>query len=69
MSDQWPERDDRTDTSPGAQSGSEDLPHDRTVPGTESATEGYETEGGTRHGDPLAGVEADEGAEGDTTSR
>lgn len=49
---------DRDDESPGAQSGSEDLPHERVVPGTGSATEGYEPDGGgTRSGDPLEGVE------------
>ncbi|MBE1535415.1 hypothetical protein [Actinomadura algeriensis] len=51
---------------PGAASGREDRPHERIVPGTESAAEGYEdeSEGGTREGDPTAGVERDEGERG-----
>jgi hypothetical protein len=32
---------------------------DRVIPGTASAEEGYSTEGGTRHGEPLAGLEAE----------
>jgi hypothetical protein len=31
---------------------------DRVIPGTASAEEGYSTEGGTRHGEALAGLEA-----------
>ncbi|GGV25052.1 hypothetical protein GCM10010182_54510 [Actinomadura cremea] len=47
---------------PGATSGREDRPHERIVPGTESAAEGYQDEGdrGTRTGDPTAGAERDE---------
>ena len=32
---------------------------DRVIPGTASAAEGYSTEGGTRHGEALAGLEAE----------
>ncbi|WP_037558404.1 hypothetical protein [Spirillospora albida] len=55
-------RDDPADRGPGAGSGHEAQPHERVVPGTGSAAEGYEgpdSEGGTREGDPLAGVEKD----------
>ncbi|NDU73972.1 hypothetical protein GWI34_15195 [Actinomadura sp. DSM 109109] len=46
---------------PGASSGHEDQPHERVVPGTRSAEEGYEpdAESGTRDGNPIAGVELD----------
>ncbi|MES9542433.1 MULTISPECIES: hypothetical protein [unclassified Actinomadura] len=46
---------------PGAGSGREDQPHERVVPGTDSADEGYESdaESGTRDGNPIAGVELD----------
>ncbi|WP_141576911.1 hypothetical protein [Actinomadura sp. WMMA1423] len=46
---------------PGASSGREDQPHERVVPGTDSAEEGYESdaESGTRDGNPIAGVELD----------
>jgi hypothetical protein len=39
----------------------EEQAHERVVPGTESADEGYESdaESGTRDGDPIAGVEKD----------
>ncbi|WP_157406266.1 hypothetical protein [Actinomadura chibensis] len=49
----------KKDDEPGAASGLEDQPHERVVPGTGSAAEGYEAdaEGGTREGDPTAGVE------------
>jgi hypothetical protein len=51
----------KKDEEPGASSGLEDQPHERVVPGTESAEEGYEpdAEGGTREGNPIAGVERD----------
>jgi hypothetical protein len=54
---------DTADRGPGASSGSEELPHERIVPGNGSAAEGYEArEGrGTRDGDPIAGVELDPG--------
>ncbi|RSN45563.1 MULTISPECIES: hypothetical protein [Actinomadura] len=47
---------------PGAGSGREDRPHERIVPGTGTAAEGYqdEDEQGTRTGDPTAGVERDD---------
>jgi hypothetical protein len=49
---------------PGA--GSQEPPvQDRVIPGTASAEEGYSTEGGTRHGEALAGLEADADAETD----
>jgi hypothetical protein len=49
---------DGTDEAPGAGSGAEDEPHERVVPGTASATEGYaHTDEGTADADPLAGVE------------
>jgi hypothetical protein len=52
---------DAADRGPGASSGSEELPHERVVPGQGSAAEGYESrEGnGTRDGNPIAGVERD----------
>ncbi|MFC9975574.1 hypothetical protein ACFVH6_32250 [Spirillospora sp. NPDC127200] len=65
MSEQRPER-GPDDPDPGSHAGPEETPRDRVVPGTGSATEGYETEGGTRHGDPLEGVEADDGGRTDT---
>ncbi|SNR62990.1 hypothetical protein [Actinomadura mexicana] len=51
---------------PGASSGLEDQPHERVVPGSESAEEGYEgdAESGTRDGNPIAGVELDADDEG-----
>lgn len=54
-------RDDPADRGPGASSGMEEQAHERVVPGTESADEGYESdaESGTRDGDPIAGVEKD----------
>ncbi|WP_067472078.1 hypothetical protein [Actinomadura hibisca] len=66
MSEQRPERHDRDDPGRGAHSGWEETPRDRVVPGTGSATEGYETEGGTRHGVPLEGVEDDDPDRPDT---
>jgi hypothetical protein len=58
---------DPADRGPGAHSGQESPAQERIVPGTASAAEGYSSEGGTRQGDPLAGVEkeprdAEEGA-------
>ncbi|GAA1873511.1 hypothetical protein [Actinomadura bangladeshensis] len=54
-------KDDPADRGPGASSGMEERAHERVVPGTESADEGYESdaESGTRDGDPIAGVEKD----------
>lgn len=54
-------KDEPADREPGASSGLEDRPHERVVPGTESADEGYESdaESGTREGDPTAGIERD----------
>jgi hypothetical protein len=49
---------DPADRGPGAHSGHESRQQNRVVPGTASAAEGYQSErGGTRDGDPLAGVE------------
>lgn len=52
-------RDPQDDKGPGASSGLEEQAHERVVPGSESAAEGYEgdAESGTRDGDPIAGVE------------
>jgi hypothetical protein len=47
----------RDEGEPGAHSGGESQPHDRLLPGTASAVEGYRTEGGTASAEPLAGVE------------
>ncbi|MFF4213115.1 hypothetical protein ACFYZE_27930 [Streptomyces sp. NPDC001796] len=47
---------------PGAHSGAESQAQERTVPGTASAKEGYQTERGTTAGKPLEGVEKDERA-------
>ncbi|GAA2145208.1 hypothetical protein [Actinomadura napierensis] len=54
---------DPADRGPGASSGHEELPRERIVPGNGSAAEGYESrEGnGTRDGNPIAGVERDDG--------
>jgi hypothetical protein len=41
----------------GSHSGAESEARDRTVPGTASAREGYQSEGGTAHGEALEGVE------------
>ncbi|MFF3905683.1 hypothetical protein ACFYZJ_06655 [Streptomyces sp. NPDC001848] len=45
---------------PGAHSGAESQARERTVPGTASAEEGYQTERGTTAGKPLEGVEKEE---------
>ena len=52
-------KNDPADRGPGASSGQEEQAHERVVPGTESADEGYESDAaaGTRGGDPSAGVE------------
>jgi hypothetical protein len=47
---------------PGSHSGAESQAQERTVPGTASAKEGYQTERGTTAGKPLEGVEKGEGA-------
>ncbi|MFF8315996.1 hypothetical protein ACF06V_02390 [Streptomyces bobili] len=49
----------RSPEEPGAHSGAESLPRERSVPGTASAKEGYQTERGTTAGKPLEGVEAE----------
>ncbi|GAA2452720.1 hypothetical protein [Streptomyces glaucus] len=53
----------RDEDEPGAHSGSESQARERTVPGTASAKEGYQTGRGTTAGKPLEGVEAEEGEE------
>ncbi|MFK4148402.1 hypothetical protein [Streptomyces sp. NPDC004065] len=50
----------RSEEEPGAHSGGESLPRDRTVPGTASAKEGYQPERGTSAGDPLEGLESED---------
>ncbi|WP_274564663.1 hypothetical protein [Streptomyces spiramyceticus] len=64
----------RSEKGPGAHSGAERQAQDRVVPGTASAREGYQTEGGTAGGESLAGVEshdekrgAQRSAKGDVT--
>jgi hypothetical protein len=58
-------RGDEQDRGPGAHSGREDRPHDRRIPGTASAREGYQTEGGTAHGDPLEGLKREDREDGE----
>jgi hypothetical protein len=50
----------RGDDEPGAHSGAESLPRERSTPGTASAAEGYQPERGTTAGRPLEGVETEE---------
>ncbi|GAA2532646.1 MULTISPECIES: hypothetical protein [Streptomyces] len=50
----------RSQDEPGAHSGAESQAQERSVPGTASAKEGYQTEKGTTAGKPLEGVEAEE---------
>ncbi|GGY98724.1 hypothetical protein [Streptomyces poonensis] len=52
----------RSPEEPGAHSGSESRPRDRTVPGTASAKEGYQPGRGTGAGKPLEGLETRERA-------
>ncbi|MDG9705824.1 hypothetical protein [Streptomyces sp. DH37] len=56
-------RTDPADRGPGAHSGRETRMEHRIVPGTASAAEGF-SGGGTVEGEPLKGVEAEEGASG-----
>ncbi|MEU3778436.1 hypothetical protein AB0F11_35600 [Streptomyces sp. NPDC032472] len=49
----------RDEAEPGAHSGSESQAHERTVPGTAGAREGYHR-AGTGSGEPLKGVEAEQ---------
>ncbi|MBT2384545.1 hypothetical protein [Streptomyces sp. ISL-11] len=46
----------RDEKEPGAHSGKESQARERTVPGTASAREGYQNEGGTARGEALEGV-------------
>ncbi|MBZ4322439.1 hypothetical protein [Streptomyces huiliensis] len=46
---------------PGASSGAEETAHERTVPGTASAREGYGERGGTADGEALRGVRDESG--------
>ncbi|MGW5463964.1 hypothetical protein [Streptomyces sp. NPDC003996] len=55
----------RSEEEPGAHSGSESQARERSLPGTASAKEGYQPERGTTAGNPLEGVEAAEGTEGE----
>ncbi|MFI9202875.1 hypothetical protein [Streptomyces sp. NPDC053048] len=48
----------RDPKEPGSHSGGESQARERTVPGTASAREGYQTEGGTAHDEALEGVRA-----------
>ncbi|MGW4600131.1 hypothetical protein ACWEOA_33325 [Streptomyces sp. NPDC004457] len=50
----------RDEEEPGAHSGGESQARDRTVPGTASAREGYQSGEGTAAGEPLRGVGAEE---------
>ncbi|MEU2514653.1 hypothetical protein [Streptomyces syringium] len=50
----------RDEQEPGAHSGQESRPRERSVPGTASTREGYPTPGGTAHDEPLEGVRAHE---------
>ncbi|MEV5884187.1 hypothetical protein AB0L74_15895 [Streptomyces sp. NPDC052020] len=50
----------RDQDEPGAHSGSESQARERTVRGTASAKEGYQTEHGTTAGNPLEGIESRE---------
>ncbi|MFI9310736.1 hypothetical protein [Streptomyces triculaminicus] len=55
----------RSDEEPGAHSGGESRARERSIPGTASAREGYQNEGGTVRGEALEGVRArDEDTEG-----
>ncbi|MEU3878207.1 hypothetical protein [Streptomyces sp. NPDC029704] len=47
----------RDEQEPGAHSGGESRARERSVPGTASAREGYQTKGGTAHGEALEGVQ------------
>ncbi|MBP2407074.1 hypothetical protein SNS2_4508 [Streptomyces netropsis] len=48
----------RDERGPGAHSGRESRPRERSVPGTAGAREGYPARGGTAHDEPLEGVRA-----------
>ncbi|MEV6962083.1 hypothetical protein AB0M97_23430 [Streptomyces sp. NPDC051207] len=50
----------RGDDEPGAHSGSESQPRERSVPGTASAKEGYQPSHGTTAGNPLEGLESED---------
>ncbi|MEV4437152.1 hypothetical protein [Streptomyces sp. NPDC049585] len=47
----------RDEQEPGAHSGKESRARERSVPGTASAREGYQTKGGTARGEALEGVQ------------
>jgi hypothetical protein len=53
----------RKDRGPGAHSGRESQPQERVIRGTPGAREGYQTQSGTAHGEPIAGREAEPGDE------
>ncbi|MEV5510128.1 hypothetical protein [Streptomyces orinoci] len=48
----------RDPKEPGSHSGQESQARERSVPGTASAQEGYQTKGGTSRGEALEGVRA-----------
>ncbi|QLE75669.1 hypothetical protein FGW37_32395 [Streptomyces rectiverticillatus] len=56
MARQQPRKTPRDQRGPGAHSGQESQARERSVPGTASAREGYQTEGGTAHDEALEGV-------------
>ncbi|MGK5728555.1 hypothetical protein [Streptomyces sp. URMC 124] len=58
MARQQPKETPRDRRGPGAHSGQESQARERSVPGTASAREGYQTEGGTAHDEALEGVRA-----------
>jgi hypothetical protein len=55
----------RSGEEPGAHSGAESQPRERTVPGTASAKEGYQPDRGTTAGKPLEGIEVTEDTRGE----
>ncbi|MGW0333185.1 hypothetical protein ACWD0J_15155 [Streptomyces sp. NPDC003011] len=50
----------RSADEPGAHSGAERQAQERSIPGTASAKEGYQTDQGTVAGKPLEGVEKED---------
>ncbi|MEU3851106.1 hypothetical protein [Streptomyces sp. NPDC029554] len=55
----------RDQGEPGSHSGAESQAQDRSLPGTASSKEGYQPERGTSAGNPLDGIETEEGAAAD----
>ncbi|MDL5199247.1 hypothetical protein [Streptomyces sp. ALI-76-A] len=58
----------RSADEPGAHSGAERQAQERSIPGTASAKEGYQTDQGTVAGKPLEGVEKEDRAENERTA-